>query len=210
MANHLLAITRFFVDTFGAVRIADSQPYATPRFDTLPTCTERLEGIEGWVRGSAGVASTKSICVQLADDTYAWRTLAPRLRVPFVVYNGDSAGLVWTNQPATGQELFNSTNWRQRADLTGLTQFRLSAHVFTAGAAGAFFLMQYSLDNGGVWASANTAQADQLSLANTGWITGAWVDLVAAARVDVLLRIVGAGGDAAADPLITGIAMEAR
>jgi len=59
-----------------------------------------------------------------------------------------AAGAVaWTNMPLARTELFGGTLERIYIDLTGYSQFRVSANVAVAGTAGARLFAEYSLDN---------------------------------------------------------------
>lgn len=118
----------------------------------------------------------------------------------------------WTNMPAALTELFGATWSRRVADLTDLTEFRLSATQSVAGAAGALLRAEYSTDGGTNWnnlESAGTA-ADLAVGTGTGLKVGAWGLIAAPALGDVQLRIRGLNGDGAADPAFRYIGLEFR
>jgi hypothetical protein len=114
--------------------------------------------------------------------------------------------------PAAQTELFGTT-WGQRAaDLTGMTDFRISVNQSVAGFAGAFFRAQFSTDGGGSWSDAETGGtgADLDVGTGTGLKIGAWGALDGGAIGDVQFRLVGEGGNGTADPAFRYIGIEFR
>lgn len=120
-----------------------------------------------------------------------------------------SFGATWTAQPAALTELLGVTTARRKFDLRRYTQARVVAYVDTAGAAGAKLRAQYSTDES-AWAYLDGATGPSVAVDATGVEVSAWVDLEAAARADVFLRLVGIDGDGAADPVFGTLALQFR
>jgi len=129
-----------------------------------------------------------------------------------------TTGQPWTNQPQIRTEFFGANTARLQADLSVATSYRLEAEVLTASTSPNTpkLCIQFSTDNGANWtyldgtadAAANTtASVSCVSIASTGMQKTSFLNLTAAAKSDVLLRIVGLGGDGAKDPAfqITGV-----
>lgn len=128
--------------------------------------------------------------------------------VPFLV--GAGANVVWTNMPAAVTELLGSAFNRIRYDLTAATQYRIIVNQAVAGFAGSDINLQYSTDNTTYFA-ADTAAAGELDVGTgTGVKTGAWTNLVAGAKSNAFLRIVGKQGDGVADPAFRQINVQFR
>ena len=136
----------------------------------------RDDGVLAVPAGSAGVAAS----VQTAH-----------------YFNSSITQWAWTNMPAAATAL---ASWL-KVDLTDATQFRLGVYQAVAGYAGADLNVQYSTDgvnfsllDGGT----NTGEVDVG--AGTGLKIGAWVNIAAGAKGDVILRLIGKQGDGVADP----------
>ncbi len=91
---------------------------------------------------------------------------------------------------------------RVQMDLVQATQCRVQTNVVIVGATGSTLRVQFSTDGGTTWAEFGALADVSLSTASTGFKTTAWLALPAAAKADILLRSVLAGGDGAADPNI--------
>lgn len=132
---------------------------------------------------------------------------APPKTLSFVASAGTNQ--VWTNMPAAQMELFGSAFSRQRADLTGYTQFRLVATQAVQGASTASLRAQYSTDGSNFANLQDSGTTGDLGVGTgTGAKSGAWATVAAFARTDVHLRIMGSGGDGAADPAFRFLALE--
>lgn len=116
----------------------------------------------------------------------------------------------WTNMPAAQTELFGNVFGRRTADLTDLTQFRLSVNQSVAGFVNATLRAQFSIDAGMNWLDLESGgtTADLSVGVGTGLKTGAWGPLEAAALADVQVRFVGENGNGVADPSFRYIAIE--
>ena len=117
---------------------------------------------------------------------------------------------VWTNQPAALNEFLTDTNRRVIIDLTGASEARLSVSTSNAGAATAELAVQYSTDGGATWAYLDGSSGPTCSLASVGLTAGSWVSIASAAKTSVVLRVVGSGGNAVADPTFRRVQMETR
>jgi len=118
----------------------------------------------------------------------------------WVVVPPQSTYIQWTNMPAATTELFASTAWREKKDLAYATKYRIFVGQTQAGYAGADLNLQYSAD-GISFSAADTGAAGEVDVGTgTGYKVGSWATLVAGAKSDVWLRIVGKQGNGAVDP----------
>jgi hypothetical protein len=139
-----------------------------------------------WVPGAPAAASLMAWHVPLAD---------------FVT---------WANMPAVVTELGGVSHWRTLVDLTDMTEVRLIVSVVTAGTAGALLRGQYSSDGGASWHDLAAAGEPEASLAAAVVASSNWQALAAGATEPVFLRVVGEGGDGAADPVVANVALQFR
>jgi len=118
------------------------------------------------------------------------------------------AALVWTNMPAALSFWLSSATVAKdvlRADLTGYTQVRLRVNKQgTAGAAASKLILRYKASPfTQVVANYSDIGASEVSVAvnvtNT-YLETAWINLVAGAKADVFIALLGSGGDGALDP----------
>jgi hypothetical protein len=115
----------------------------------------------------------------------------------------------WTSQPAAVTELFGATRNRVRFTLTDFAQARLHVNVQTVGAATAQLCAQYSLDQS-VWAYLDGSGAPCVGINVLNVQSSGWIDLAAAAKADVYLRIVGRNGNGSTSPAFGNITIELR
>ena len=127
-----------------------------------------------------------------------------------------AASIVWTNMPAAlSFWLATATAGPgiQRLDLTGYTQVRLRVmKLGVAGAAASKLILRYKASPmTQVVANYSDIGASEVSLAvnvtNT-YLETAWINLVAGAKADVFLALLGSGGDGALDPAFGTIVAE--
>jgi hypothetical protein len=128
--------------------------------------------------------------------------------------NPDTIAPAWTNMPnsaiATPTELFGSPLHRTKLDLTNVDEARITAYVNTAGSASAQLRIQYSTDQT-TWNYLDAASGPATGVINTtGLKVSAWSSIVAGAKGDVFIRIVGTQGDAVADPAFGMIDLQVR
>ena len=122
-----------------------------------------------------------------------------------------AAAAVWTNQPAAlnfwqataSQAIF-------RADLKPFRKVRLHGNLTVAGLAASTIFLRYFATYSTTTTdyAALSASEVQLVQTTTGYLTSAWFDIVAAARADVFLALMGLGGNAAADPTYASLFAE--
>ena len=119
------------------------------------------------------------------------------------VLNGTN--ITWTNMPLAAQELLNVVHRRIKLDLTNVAQVRFACRVSTVGVAAAVLYLEYSTDES-VW---NRLTAN-IAINTTGTKVTAWENIPAGAKADVVVRIMGSGGDGAADPIFGLMALQVR
>jgi len=128
----------------------------------------------------------------------------PRMLLWFVP---PAAAVAWANMPAADTELYGTTNTRALAGLADATESRVTCQLTVAATLTAKLRLQYSTDGGTTWANAGS---EVVLGAVPAWRVGAWAALPAGAKTDVVLRLVGSGGNAVADPALRAIAVEFR
>lgn len=108
----------------------------------------------------------------------------------------------WDAMPQALTELVESTASRVYLDLSNQTHIQLQVPVTTAStsANSPAYALQYSLDTGSTWNYMCADSGPACSLSTAGTIRSGFLPLVQDARAEVLLRIVGRGGDGAASP----------
>lgn len=142
--------------------------------------SQGIQGIQG-IQGPAGAAS------------------------PLILtFLADAAAFTWTNMPVADTLLNASHRHVQKADLTNYTQVRFIVNKQTvAGASGAKLILRYATTfqttPGGYSAIGASAVEVAVNVQNSILDTG-WINLVAGAKADVFLAIVGTAGDATLDP----------
>lgn len=119
-----------------------------------------------------------------------------------MVTPGNTGTRLWSNMPAAKTEIFGASDHRLSLELAPWTQTRLQARMVSGGAAGSTFRVEYSSDGGSNWNYLDGTSGPQVAISASGsLLIGSWVTLSAGARTgDVLLRIVGLGGDGVLDP----------
>jgi len=120
----------------------------------------------------------------------------------------------WTNMPSAISFFDGSTAFINAAELSNFTQVRLLINKLgTAGASGSAIILRYNTtytQNANLWSAIGTTSV-QLAVNNTNqFLETAWIDLVAGAKADVFIALMGSGGDGAADPIFGMIAAEFR
>lgn len=117
--------------------------------------------------------------------------------VPFRDFTIAGSGFPWTNMPSAAAEL-GGGDFRIKADLSGFTEVRFVSRLNGGTFVSTMTLkVQYSTDES-AWADLTTTVA----AISTGTKTTAWAAMPAGAQADVFLRVLGAGGNGAADPRI--------
>jgi len=166
-------------------------------------------------------ALTATQATALLDTASTTAAGINRLTASRVYWQAGVASSADTNSPAAKQEwLAGLTTRRQTADLTGRTQVRGALQTAVPGFAGSKLAFQYSVDGGANWVYLDgTADATPIGAATpqlaydtaAGTLTtSAWATLHAAARTEVLLRVVTSGGDGIVDPTLFYLWLEFR
>lgn len=155
--------------------------------------------------GALAINTTKPGLVFRAGGVWHPTIPAP-ISLPLIA---QGTAVTWTAMPAAETEFNGSTRQRIWADLTHANEVRLVARVPTTGAAGSQLKVQYSTDNGSTWA------ADLLSIpidvvGTAANAKSAWTALPLGAKADVLLRLVGTGGDGVANPSFGVVSLQVR
>lgn len=123
--------------------------------------------------------------------------IPPPFMVPFM------NTITLTNSPAAVREWANQTSWRIRADLTGMTQFRVVLNVQTAGATNADVHFEGSANEGSNWYDLNNAGGPELAINPAGAKDTGWQTLYSTLGVaNVLIRGMEKDGDGVIDPII--------
>lgn len=130
---------------------------------------------------------------------------------PFVVtFLAQGTAYQWTNQPNAVTEFGGVTNHRIQVDLSNVNQARLT--VVRAGGtatATATIAVQYSTDQTN-WFYLDGASGPSVNISTVGLQVSPWVNITPGAKGDVYLRIVGSGGNGAADPQFGLITVQFR
>lgn len=135
---------------------------------------------------------------------------SPAFIVPFSATS--AATQAWTNMPAALTEFAGLTRYRVPFDLTFATQARIATLLTVVGISTAELRVQYSKDSGTTWNYLDGASGPLVTLGTTSNTprVGPWVNLVADAKADVWLRVVGINGDGVADPTFAYVVMHLR
>lgn len=126
------------------------------------------------------------------------------------------AALAWTNMPAALSFWLSSATVAKgvtKVDLTGFTQVRLLVNKQgTAGAAASKLILRYkaapftqAVAN---YSDIGTSEVSVAVNVTNTFLETAWIDLVAGAKADVFLALLGSGGDGALDPAFGQITVE--
>lgn len=135
---------------------------------------------------------------------------APLYRIDFNTTMPDT----WSNMPSAISFYDGSAAFITAAELSNFTQVRLLINKLgTAGATGSAIILRYNTtytQNANLWSAIGTTSV-QLAVNNTNqFLETAWIDLVAGAKADVFIALMGSGGDGAADPIFGMITAEFR
>ncbi len=122
--------------------------------------------------------------------------------------------VTWTNMPAAAAIFAGNTSYIQKADLTNFTQCRLLVNkTSVAGAAASILEIEYSTtytQTAASYLSISTVPATvAVNVANEYRDSG-WQTLVAGAKADVFLAVIGSGGNGTLDPQFGHVVVEFR
>ncbi len=140
------------------------------------------------------------------NDAGADTTLGGRLVVSLSQSHGSVA---WSSQPSALTEYNGATRTRVKVDLAPYTQARLTCSISTVGASTAEYRVQYATDGDtqSAWAYLDGAAGPAVNISVAGGRASAFVPLVAGARADVWLRVVGINGNGTASPVVGNISL---
>jgi hypothetical protein len=171
-----------------------------PTGPTGPTGATGGTGATG-ATGATGITVPTSIVFLAADEC--------GLDANSTCGNADLT-TVWPNMPNAQTEFFGATAMRTKFDLTNSTQARLLVNVGpTAGSAGSTLAVQYST-NQTTWLDLVTGGLSvPITAANTLQVSN-FTNLVAGAKADVFLRVVGAGGNGTVDPRFGNVQLQVK
>ena len=127
-----------------------------------------------------------------------------RLVVPFLC---PASKVPWVNQPLALTEPLELL--RNVVDLTDFSEARLVVNVVDPGAGNAVLAVQGSV-NLVDWVFLDGSSGPSVSVSSGGLKYSAWVDIPEAYRREGALRLVGSGGDGAADPSFGLIALHLK
>jgi hypothetical protein len=168
----------------GALKVAGVNQDATKLFENM------LIGIAtDLVAARNNITTVQTEATNLKADVVA-------LQAGVAALEG-SQGRTWSGMPSPLTEFQGATATRTRIDLSPTYKsVRLTANLITPGAAGSVLWVQYSGD-GATWTDLITGR---LSLATAGVFATPWEVIPPAAAKDVIVRVVGSGGDGTASP----------
>jgi len=189
-----------------------------------PGILNSAEGANIRVQVNENLAVVDAIVSITTDNGVTDTVMAPYCgprcyQMTWGVNYGDDGSLDWTNIGGAGgtfEELDNNNNYRNKLDLTDMSEWRFV--LFTQapnGGPGCFMGVQYSPDNSDPWRALDNGVTDAISTAasscsatNTYTVT-AWSPINTTAQSDVWLRV-GAVGDNSADPDFGSIHVQFR
>lgn len=143
-----------------------------------------------------------------ADEVFQ-RVLGSRGTPDTIPLIASGADVVWTNMPAAVTELLGVTAHRLPIPLRAVRIARLIANVTVAGATGAQLALQQSPDLV-TWGALDGTTGPSVNINATGLLISTWVRVDGAALLDRVLRVVGSGGDGAADPAFRWLGLQLR
>jgi hypothetical protein len=125
---------------------------------------------------------------------------------------GTGTDYTWTNMPLASTELGGNDTARKLVDLTHVTEYLFSVEIVSTlpGSANAVLALEYTtdLDGSSGW---TTMGGTPVSIAVDGiWVNSGWDPVPVGANGMVLLRVVGSGGNGAADPRFHNILAQFR
>lgn len=139
-----------------------------------------------------------------------WSQTSPLSAVHFFVTFVAGAAVGAGAVPVGLQEYTSGTAFRRiAADLTGVAKARLTIGGGVVG-VGSDARVQYSADGGTSWDYLDAVGGPTVSLGNivTSSQTGPWASVVAAARKEVILRLVTINGNGVSSPSFVNVQLE--
>jgi hypothetical protein len=212
-----MARQRHIAKTSAGVIVPDGVGLQVGSVTTLPTASV------GWFKRFLADADGVHVCQSDGAGGYEWVLIAEAVAAatgytvgPTAVFtlrtdNPPAPGAAeWSNQPNASTELWGGTTQHRRLlDLTNETQYDFVVEVRQAGTAGAVLNLEYTTDLTGATGWTSMA-GGTISLAAVAWVRTGWVSVPAGAKAVVLLRVMGSGGNGAADPQFSSLVAHFR
>lgn len=163
-----------------------------------------------WTQVSQNLATNQGVISMNTDNgvvaTVSTTTCGSFCYQIFYTVMSDEGQIDWTNMPLALTEFDSDPDWRTMLDLTDMSQWRfISRSANAAGTTDCVLGVQYSTDDGTTWFGLDNGIINSMSMARNscdvaGYFVTAWSPLNVTAQADVWIRVVGQGGDGAADP----------
>lgn len=115
--------------------------------------------------------------------------------VPDTITLVGASPLTWPSMPLALTEVPGT---RVRLDLSLATSARFTANIMTVGTG--TLALQYSTDSGTTWVYMDSVSGPSFVVTALGAVASGWVTLADTAKGDVLVRIVGSGGNGVLSP----------
>ena len=135
---------------------------------------------------------------------------APLYRVDF----NSGVAETWGSMPSALSFFDGSTAFITAAELTNFTQVRFMVNKLgTAGNSGSILVLRYSTtytQNVNLWSTIGTSSVQVSINVTNSFLETAWIDLVAGAKGDVFLSVLGSGGNGSISPVFGMITAEFR
>lgn len=126
-------------------------------------------------------------------------------------------GVTWTNMPAAANIFVNYVGHINWFDATNYTEVRFVVNYLTAGSAGSKLILRYATSfpaGGGSAANYSDIGTSEvscsISAAGPTLVKSSWIALASGAKADLVLCVVGSGGDGIVDPQFYDISAEFR
>jgi len=120
----------------------------------------------------------------------------------------NSALATWSAMPAAGTEFLGLSIHRFKVDLTSADSVRLMVNVSTGSIGTANLGAEYSTDDGTSWSAIAGATGPAAPIATAGLSDSDWTEVNTLAKTDVLVRIIGFGGNGVSSPAVGLIALQ--
>lgn len=205
-ANQIINTTTVINDAGTASKLESQHHRATVN----PAVTDDIA--DGYGIGTIWVNTATNTAYILTDSTAGaavWKQMGGSGPTSHYTFLSTGTAEVWTNQPAATTEFDSAANRRLSVDLINASQARLSTNVVVSGTGGATLRVQYSTDGGTIWTNLDGGAGPTVAI-TAGRQSTAFFNIDAAAKADVLLRVVGQNGNATADPSFMTIELEVK
>lgn len=205
--NQFIAVTTTIADAGTGTKLETQHHRAAAN----PTVNDDIA--DGYGIGSMWINTATDAVFVLTDSAAGaavWQPTGSSGNVSSLyTFMASGATETWANQPSGTTEFDGATNRRLAIDLSSATQARFQANVTTSGAGGATLRVQYSTNGGTSWTNLDGGTGPTIPV-TSGLQTTAFFTIDVAARTDVLLRVVGQGGNGFTDPAFMTMNLEVR